>query len=377
MHVVTGASQGIGRAVAAELGRRGQSVLAVARDRGSLEALRADVPAVTPVVADLATTAGRGVLYEACAGNPIESLVHGAGSRVAVEPFAAIDPDRLLEDLRIHVAAVLALTQHFATDPVARRIVVFDSYAATSARVGWAGYSIVKAAAQMVARAAAAEIDGPQVLRLYPGAVRTLLLESMLESDPSPAREVYRRMDAEGQVASPAAIGAWVADILLAEERPEPLQHYAQVRRTPPVSGGGSCLCGGIRFRITGEMGDVVACHCERCRRTSGHHVAASRVKTTDIHLDEAATLAWYSPVDDPAVSYGFCRTCGSSVFWRVENSDSWSVTAGTLDAPTQLQTAAVWFADEAADYVSLDPTVPTHRGEPGPRSEPRYSATP
>jgi NAD(P)-dependent dehydrogenase (short-subunit alcohol dehydrogenase family) len=158
-------------------------VLAVARDRSRLDRLAHGRPGIDVVVADLATHEGRTAMYECVRGDePIESVVHGAGSRVTVEPFGAIDPERLVEDFRVHVAAVVAITQYFATR--AERFVVFDSYSATAPRSGWAGYSIVKAAAHMAARAAATEIEGPEVLRLYPGAVRTPLLDAMLRVRP-------------------------------------------------------------------------------------------------------------------------------------------------------------------------------------------------
>ena len=32
----------------------------------------------------------------------------------------------------------------------------------------------------------------------------------------------------------------------------------------------GSCLCGGLRYEIRGEIGDIVQCHCQRCRKANG-----------------------------------------------------------------------------------------------------------
>jgi NAD(P)-dependent dehydrogenase (short-subunit alcohol dehydrogenase family) len=364
VHVVTGASDGIGRAVAAELAIREARVLAVARDRSRLDRLAHGRPGIDVVVADLATHEGRTAMYECVPGDePIESVVHGAGSRVAVEPFGAIDPERLVEDFRVHVAAVVAITQYFATR--AERFVVFDSYSATAPRSGWAGYSIVKAAAHMAARAAATEIEGPEVLRLYPGAVRTPLLDAMLESDPSPAREVYRSLDAEGRVADPDEIGRWVADILLSRSGGAPVRHFDLERRPGPVAGTGSCLCGGVKYRIDGPMRDVIECHCDRCRRTSGHHFAATQVHVDDIELDPSETLSWFAPPDDSGVRYAFCQTCGSSLFWTADGSDAWSVCAGSLDPPTGLRTSATWFADHAGDYVTLNPSIPTYGREP------------
>ena len=44
----------------------------------------------------------------------------------------------------------------------------------------------------------------------------------------------------------------------------------------------GRCACGAVRYRVTGPLRPVVACHRETCRRTSGHLVAAtSALRTT------------------------------------------------------------------------------------------------
>ena len=47
----------------------------------------------------------------------------------------------------------------------------------------------------------------------------------------------------------------------------------------------GSCLCGGIHYEIHGEIGDVIQCHCQRCRKANGtalrpmHRSAAQHLK--------------------------------------------------------------------------------------------------
>ena len=61
-------------------------------------------------------------------------------------------------------------------------------------------------------------------------------------------------------------------------------------------------------------------------------------------------TVARWFPV--PGAEYGFCRTCGASLFWR---ADAWpdvlSICAGTLDPPTGLHTVQAWWVSQASDY--------------------------
>ncbi len=56
----------------------------------------------------------------------------------------------------------------------------------------------------------------------------------------------------------------------------------------------GACLCGAVRYRITGPLRAVVACHCTQCRRTTGHFMAATAARRRDFKLLSQAELCWY-----------------------------------------------------------------------------------
>ncbi len=117
-----------------------------------------------------------------------------------------------------------------------------------------------------------------------------------------------------------------------------------------PHHAQGRCLCGGIRYTVHGPMRDVLDCHCERCRRFSGHHVAATSVALQDLQVhDFEGLLRWFHPV--PEAGYGFCSRCGSSLFWRSDDPTRWSVCAGTLEPPTGLRTARALWVSQASDY--------------------------
>lgn len=118
----------------------------------------------------------------------------------------------------------------------------------------------------------------------------------------------------------------------------------------------GGCLCGSIGYEITGEARDIVNCHCSRCRRHTGHFMAAT--STDASHLEVSGeTLKWYATAD---VEYGFCGDCGSSLFWRTSRQPGYvAVAAGTLMPPTGLKTIAAIYTDYASDYHSFDEDVP------------------
>ena len=113
----------------------------------------------------------------------------------------------------------------------------------------------------------------------------------------------------------------------------------------------GRCLCGAVTFQVRARLRDVVNCHCHRCRRFTGHFMAATGARTDDVDVDDPdGLLSWFHPVDE--AGYAFCRRCGSSLFWQAESSpDRLSICAGALEPPTGLKTVEAWWTSEASDY--------------------------
>ena len=125
----------------------------------------------------------------------------------------------------------------------------------------------------------------------------------------------------------------------------------------------GQCLCGAIRYVVRGELEDVTDCHCERCRRFTGHHMAATAARLEDLTIeDDESLLRWFSPV--PEASYAFCSRCGSSLFWQSESRPARrSICAGTLVSPTGLVTTEAWWTSQAGDYYQR-PDLPERATE-------------
>ena len=130
---------------------------------------------------------------------------------------------------------------------------------------------------------------------------------------------------------------------------------------TPAVRATGACLCGAVRYEVTGALRDVVLCHCAMCRRTHGHVGAYSATPRDALRIVEARGLRWYA--SSSFARRGFCAECGASVFWERIGSGSVSIAAGTLDAPTGLSTTLQIFVDDAGDYYAPDPAIPRRAG--------------
>jgi hypothetical protein len=124
---------------------------------------------------------------------------------------------------------------------------------------------------------------------------------------------------------------------------------------------GGGCLCGAVRYRVTGAMRPVVYCHCGQCRRTHGHF-AAYTAAAREAVVVEGDGLRWYE--SSPGVRRGFCGTCGASLFWERVGGARVSVAAGTLDGPTGLAAEAHIHVADAGDYYALpDDGLPRFQG--------------
>jgi hypothetical protein len=116
----------------------------------------------------------------------------------------------------------------------------------------------------------------------------------------------------------------------------------------------GSCLCGAVRFTLTGPLRDVFACHCSQCRKTSGHYWSATGVARKDLVLSNDEGLRWFDSSDH--ARRGFCQICGSSLFWDMHSQDHISVAAGSLDGATGLTTDRHIFCAEKGDYYDIEP---------------------
>lgn len=99
----------------------------------------------------------------------------------------------------------------------------------------------------------------------------------------------------------------------------------------------GSCLCGGVRFRIERAAGPFELCHCHRCRKRSGAAAFPTiRVSRADYTLLSGRELirSYDAPVlyRPPAYRSSFCGRCGSPVPPAEPEGDALEIPAGLLD---------------------------------------------
>jgi hypothetical protein len=137
------------------------------------------------------------------------------------------------------------------------------------------------------------------------------------------------------------------------------------------VSGG--CLCGEVRYEVQGPLRNVINCHCSKCRRTHGHLAAYTSVRREYLLLTRQGGLKWYRSVTDetPNVHRGFCKECGSSLFWDPKGiGDNIAISAGSLDSTTGLKTIGHVWVSQAGNYYEITDDLPrfekSHEGQLG-----------
>ena len=114
----------------------------------------------------------------------------------------------------------------------------------------------------------------------------------------------------------------------------------------------GSCLCGAVKYEVEGPLRDVVACHCEQCRKQTGTYMSATAAKDGDLRLTENRGLKWYRSSD--TARRGFCAECGSVLFWKGDGRDYTAIAAGSLDGKTGLPLEGHIYCDYAGDYYEI-----------------------
>ena len=116
----------------------------------------------------------------------------------------------------------------------------------------------------------------------------------------------------------------------------------------------GRCECGKVAFEVEAVRDTVVACHCQQCRRTSGHIWASTHASSFEaLNFSEDEGLTWYTSSD--FAKRGFCKFCGSSLFYKMHAETPLSIAAGCLDLPTGMHTDKHIFVKDKGDYYEIE----------------------
>ena len=119
----------------------------------------------------------------------------------------------------------------------------------------------------------------------------------------------------------------------------------------------GGCLCGRIKYEVTGELNSVTYCHCKQCRVWHGDVIGYSGCARENLKFLSDDTLQWFHSSENGR--RGFCTSCGSSLFWADITEDYIAITAGSIDEPSGVTATSHIFVGSAGDYYEIHDNLP------------------
>ncbi len=119
----------------------------------------------------------------------------------------------------------------------------------------------------------------------------------------------------------------------------------------------GSCHCGAVKYTVIGKLRDVLACHCNQCRKQTGHFYAATSADDNDLTIEGEDNLTWYSASAD--AKRGFCSTCGSALFWKGNGRNETSILAGSLDDEAGIKLSTHIYVADKGQYDEINDDLP------------------
>ena len=126
----------------------------------------------------------------------------------------------------------------------------------------------------------------------------------------------------------------------------------------------GSCLCGAVQYKVSGEAVRFYHCHCQRCRKATGTgHASNFTVKPE-------SSLSWITGEDllqrfkvpDAERFYNlFCKQCGSPMPRVVPELGAVLIPAGSLDSEPTMEPQGRIFWESRAGWSCTDNDLPTY----------------
>ena len=118
----------------------------------------------------------------------------------------------------------------------------------------------------------------------------------------------------------------------------------------------GSCLCGGVAFRIAGELQAIQLCHCGQCRKANGSAFAANvPVARSAFELHSGAELLTEYE-SSPGKVRAFCRRCGSPIYSRRDAlPETLRLRVGLVDEPVASRPVAHFCVASKAGWWDIE----------------------
>ncbi len=202
--LITGVSSGIGRALAADFLAKGYRVYGISRRDPGLEG-----PGFTFIPCDLSETEtiASSLLQSIPPKTPFTYVILNAGVLGRIEPIAQSSLEELKGVMDINLWANKVLIDILLREQCSiKQMIAVSSGAAVNGSKGWGGYSLSKAALNMLMKLYARELESTHITALAPGLVATPMLNGILETvDPEAFPSVARLQAGEKRSPQEAA----------------------------------------------------------------------------------------------------------------------------------------------------------------------------
>ena len=123
----------------------------------------------------------------------------------------------------------------------------------------------------------------------------------------------------------------------------------------------GGCLCGQVRYEVSGEPLAVVVCHCKNCQKQSGSTFSINLIgQSEQIALQgKLSTFADKNDTGDP-VNRKFCADCGSPIYSEILSQGNLiALKVGTLDDTSDIEPQTQFWCISKQNWLSLDTKMP------------------
>lgn len=117
----------------------------------------------------------------------------------------------------------------------------------------------------------------------------------------------------------------------------------------------GSCLCGAVNYQVSQNVGDIIHCHCIKCRKAHGAAFSSvAKVDNKNFSVSGEEKLNSYQ--SSPGKTRCFCSNCGSQIYAKRDNTDFIILRLGTLNDDSMIgseyqETKHIWLAEKACWY--------------------------
>ena len=113
----------------------------------------------------------------------------------------------------------------------------------------------------------------------------------------------------------------------------------------------GSCLCGAISLSTTNINHHVAACHCSMCRKWGGGALLAVECGS-EVSFRAEENIGIYQSSE--WAERGFCKKCGSHLFYRLKRNNQYYIPVGIFDNDEGFVFEHQVFIDEKPEYYSF-----------------------